>query len=261
MIDAFIGIMFITLALIAPASEQATGTPSGARTPVLVELFTSEGCSSCPPADALLQKLDQQPLTGADVIVLSEHVDYWNHLGWRDPYSAHLYTERQDDYSRRFGLASVYTPQMVVDGNAQCLGSDAHEVQNAIATAARGGKQPVRIPSAAFDGQGDVTLDVETSPLAGSAHGAAADVYVALALNQADSRVTSGENAGRRLTHVAVVQSLVRIGAVARTQAFAKRVTVKLARPSDSRDLRIIAFVQETGTGRVLGAIERRVGK
>src|SRR5208337_4581931 len=128
------------------------------RQPVLVELFTSEGCSSCPPADALLEKLDrEQPIAGAQIIVLSEHVDYWNHLGWTDPFSSAAFSARQETYARRFGLDGPYTPEMVVDGNAECNGSDARKAEAAIRRAIEAPKVGIRMRAAA-SGDAAVTL-------------------------------------------------------------------------------------------------------
>src|ERR1700692_426873 len=96
-----------------------------ARVPVIVELFTREGCSSCPPADQLLSRMDRnQPIAGVRVIALEEHVDYWNSLGWTDPFSSSQYRVLQNDYGRKFLTEGVYTPQMIVNGEAQFVGSD-----------------------------------------------------------------------------------------------------------------------------------------
>src|SRR5262249_24150999 len=114
--------------------------------PVLVELFTSEGCSSCPPADQLLTSLaEKQPVSGAQIVTLSEHVDYWNRLGWTDPYSSAALSKRQNDYAEQFGGDSVYTPEMVVDGASQFVGSDDYAARDAIENAIKSPKASVQL--------------------------------------------------------------------------------------------------------------------
>ncbi len=123
----------------------AGSSQQGAR-PVVVELFTSEGCSSCPPADQLLARLQrEQPVPGARIIALGEHVDYWDRLGWKDTYSSHEFSERQQDFVRSWGSNSVYTPQMVVDGMPGFVGSDRRKALQVIARAARSEKVRVEV--------------------------------------------------------------------------------------------------------------------
>jgi hypothetical protein len=218
------------------------------RQPVLVELFTSEGCSSCPPADALLEKLDRgQPIAGAQIIVLSEHVDYWNHDGWTDPFSSSSFTTRQLDYVRRLGLKDPYTPQMIVDGSAELNGSDGRKIEAAIKEAIGEPKVGIRIQPAADAAA--VTLEVDPLP-AGKIH--KADVLVAFAADSATSDVLRGENKGRQLRYVSIVRNIQRVGSVSGREMFKKQVPIRAAdNPAGSR---LIAFVQESGAGRVLGA-------
>jgi hypothetical protein len=223
-------------------------------TPVLVELFTSEGCSSCPPADMFLQTLDAQPIPGADMIVLSEHVDYWNHIGWKDPYSANLYSQRQSAYAKRFGLNSVYTPQMVVDGTSEFVGSNSVQADKAFRKALGVPKIPVHLSSISADASNTLHAHLQTGTLDSSFGSQDAEVYIAVALNRAESQVSGGENSGQRLTHVSVVKSLTRIGALKQGQVLAQDVQLKFEPESDWRNLRLIAFVQERRQGRVLGA-------
>ena len=205
------------------------------RAPVLVELFTSEGCSSCPPADHLLEQLDPR------AIVLSEHVDYWDQEGWKDRFSSHAYTLRQESYSRQLSLRDVYTPEMVVDGAVGFNGSDGRRAADEIAKAAERPKAAVRLTRTPTG----VDVNVDDAP-----HSAA--VYLALADNSATSQVGSGENKGRELHHIAVLRSLKKIGSVKHGQAFHKSVALS----GDDASRRVVVFVQDSDTGPVIGAAE-----
>lgn len=242
------------------ASARVSARADGPRTPVLVELFTSEGCSSCPPADRLLQKLDQsQPVQNAEAIVLSEHVDYWNHDGWRDPFSSAFFTERQQHYGSRFGLGDVYTPQMVVDGRAQFVGNDGQQAARAIGDAARAPSVAVRISGISFE-NGVLKFHVETDRSTASA-AKQPEVYVVLADEHATSRVSAGENSGRELSHVAVARQFTRIGVIPSAAAFAKDVQFNLAKNAATGNFRVIAFVQEPGQGAVLGSAVQHLAR
>ncbi len=176
---------------------------------MLLELFTSEGCSSCPPADTLLQKLaQQQPLPGADVIALEEHVDYWNHDGWNDPYSSADWTQRQLNYGAAF-KTEAYTPQMVVDGQSQFVGSSARDASFAIQKAASSPKTDVAITAVAPDTSGPRHFTVSVGKLMGDTPGDTAEVWIAvtedgLRSSVCESRRECRTRLGSRC-HVAVV--------------------------------------------------------
>ena len=243
-------------------SVAASDAPSrNVSSPVLVELFTSEGCSDCPPADALLQKMDQSQTGGAQLIVLSEHVDYWNHIGWIDPYSSHFFSDRQTAYSDRFGLKSVYTPQMVVDGTTEFVGNNPNLANQAIQKAEAQAKVPVRISAISLDTPHALRAHLEADALPESSKVRKADVCFVVALDHAESQVLRGENGGRHLTHVGVVQSLTKVGNVEIGKSFAQDVQVKLDSKTDLSNLRVIAFVQQTGQRQVLGAALEKITK
>ena len=233
-------------------------TVEAKRSTVLVELFTSEGCSSCPPADELLARLDkEQPVAGAEVIVLSQHVDYWNDLGWADPYSSPSFSERQNEYASAFHHDGVYTPQMVVDGQAEFVGSNWEKAHDAILSAERAPKATVQISRAersAADGAIQLNVHIENS-LAISANDTA-EVLLAITESDLHSSVARGENAGRSLSHTAVVRQLSVIGNLnsQSEQTFNASPVVNIASNWKRQNLRAVVFVQEHGSRRVLGS-------
>ncbi len=242
-----------------PAKRPEKQTPS--TTPVLVELFTSEGCSSCPIADALLARLQQaQPVPAADILALEEHVDYWNSLGWHDRFSSQQFSARQTAYIDRLRLNSEYTPQMIVDGTDQFAGNDVVHALRAIAHAAVAPKLALSLSPLAFDGKhivGTVRIPKAAASLRDSEVPAArqADIYAAVVQSIASTQVLAGENGGRTLHHVSVVREMQRIGSVA--QATSARLKFSLDTPKDaaSANLRVVVFVQRAGQGAILGAI------
>jgi hypothetical protein len=242
--------------LIAPvAGDSQQGRKP--KTAVLVELFTSEGCSSCPPADRLLIELqERQPFAGVEIVALGEHVDYWDGLGWRDRFSSAELTARQRDYSLHFGQNRVYTPQMIVDGAEEFVGSDKGRAQQAIQRAAARPKARLRIvPGALPGGAGPSrwTIHVDGLPAKSPPR---VDVYVAVTESGLSNQVSKGENRGRRLQHASVVRVLRKAGVMGNSPAAKFERTVELALDTDwnRENLRVVAFVQESGAGRVLGA-------
>lgn len=242
----------------AHTPESGSGSDSS-RTPVLIELFTSEGCSDCPPADALLESLDRsQPVSGAELIVLSEHVDYWNDIGWRDPYSSHEYSERQGAYAGHFGLGSVYTPQMIVDGRFELVGSDERRAIRAIESATKVEKIAVSVSAVHLETGNFVSLHINAGQLPSSAAAGSADVLIATADESDESHVSRGENAGRTLKHIAVLRSLTRVGTADHSGEFSRDVKVSINH-AKAGNLRVVAIVQEPGAGQVLGVGSARL--
>jgi hypothetical protein len=234
----------------------------GRRIPVVVELFTSEGCSSCPPADRLLARLDQeQPVPAAEIIPLELHVDYWNRLGWADPFSSNAFSARQYGYADAFGGASVYTPQMVVDGRAELVGSDERRARQAVARAAQEVKANVEVGFAENPPAADATrLRVRVTGLSAVSGSDTPEVLLAVTQDNLAVDVPRGENAGRRLSHRAVVRRLEPLGRARPSDgvAFTAETIIRLEKDWRREDLRVVVFVQQRKSRRILGAASAR---
>ncbi len=224
--------------------------------PVLVELFTSEGCSSCPPADALLARLDQQQWLGnAEIIALEEHVDYWDQLGWRDPYSSSQWTERQQDYAATFRNDGVYTPQMVVDGRIEFVGNSQSRARTAIAEAAREPKAEIGLTKQS-DSNGKATFSIAVK-MAPQSEGQKTQVWLAVTETGLHSNVLHGENAGEDLHHAAVVRSLRKVGDA--TNSYSSEQDVRLDSGWKKENLRVVVFVQDPKSKHIVGAASLRL--
>ena len=231
----------------------APSTPPSSAT-VVVELFTSEGCSSCPPADDLLRSVAHTPsVDGQRVITLSEHVTYWNRLGWTDPFSQEQFTERQDRYRSNLHLDEVYTPQAIVNGREQFVGNNRAALEHALHTEAR--RSALGLELSRIRRSGDA-LEVEVR--VGETSGQPQPELWAVIVDDTDTSVVSrGENAGRTLRHASVVRFLTRLGPLEPSGIKAYRISLPssvLKTPDQPRHLALLA--QLPGQGGILGATE-----
>lgn len=237
-----------------PAS--ATTTTDASRPVVVAELFTSEGCSSCPAADDLLREwLATQPVPGVEIVGLSEHVDYWDRLGWRDPFSSPAFSARQSAYDAAvFRSHRVYTPQLVIDGHLEAIGSDAGTVRRAVVDAARHAKAHIDV-SASPGGPDRLQVRVSVQVPPDVVRRGPADVMLAVTEDGLATRVVRGENGGRTLRHAAVTRTLTSAGMVPTDTAQSTlHMTVPLAPAWSVPNVRLVAFLQEHDSRRILGA-------
>ena len=241
-----IALVLFLFAMLFVSLVYAQAPASAVHKAVIVELFTSEGCSSCPPADKFLGQLRQGAApNGVEVIPLGFHVDYWNYLGWQDRFSSHAYSQRQEKYAGKLHLDGPYTPQMVVNGSEQFVGSDSGRARSAIARAAASASQAsVEItPSAP-----DKLLARVKAPA-----GVSGDVWLAITEDNLSNKISAGENDGRVLRHSAVVRDFRLLGQFS-NGIFQSEVLLKLEKDWKRADLHAVVFVQEPGEGKISGA-------
>lgn len=227
--------------------EGAAHLKSGAV--VIVELFSAEGCSSCPPADGYIATLDRdQPIEGVTVIALELHVDYWDRLGWTDPFGSHEFSERQSQYARVLDNHSIFTPEIVFDGSKLMVGGDEARAREQMLESAREPKARVAIE---LTGRGKLAITVTDTPEA--ALGDAFEVWLAVTESHLESDVRAGENQGRVLAHAPIVRQMRKLGVVTERE-FRGDAAVEMAMSWKPKALRFVAFVQGARSRKIVGA-------
>jgi len=264
--NVFASVFVLVLALAAVLSSRAQDPPAApvppspaTRTPVVVELFTSEGCSDCPPADILLAELDRtQPVAGALIIPLEEHVDYWDSQGWRDPFSSAEFTDRQRTYAYRF-KGGAYTPEMVVDGRTGFLGSAPRKALDAITSALNLPQAAVVLSLGPGADAASVKAEVHVESLPAAVR-EKAEVRLAVTEDDLSSRVGAGENAGKHLVHRATVRKLISAGRAEPGKPFSADVKIGLDRGWKRENLHVVVFLEGRSSGQIFGAATASVG-
>lgn len=228
----------------APENESAPALNDATAPLAVLELFTSQGCSSCPPADELLRELNERAAAGENIIALSYHVDYWNYLGWKDPFSSPYYSARQTDYSEHLS-ARTYTPQLVINGTSEMVGSRRTEVKAAVAAALKNNRNTLQPTLSTQPGTGTITASY-TLPGDDLAN---YRVTALLTQNQAVSAVQRGENRGKELRHHNVVRAMQHAPA-GTSGSFVLEVPEGLS----ADDVTVVLLVQNTRTHAIAGA-------
>lgn len=255
-IAGFLALLGMGLGIGETRESRPTAHVSGsANSTVIVELFTSEGCSSCPPADSLLKKLSEEAaIPGVEIIALEEHVDYWDHLGWKDPFSSSAFTERQNDYARKFGNGGAYTPQMVIDGQKEVVGSRSQEARELIQKAAGQPKLAIRLTRAAGSGNEKAAFDIDIAGTTALSGGKEAELWVAVTEKNLHTDVKAGENSGERLQHAAVVRSLRKVETFHGPNDYLAHASLKLDPSWQQSNLTFVAFAVEKTSHKIIGA-------
>jgi hypothetical protein len=221
----------------AKPKDEKPKTKEHSKNFVLVELFTSEGCSSCPPADKVLERLQkEQPVENVEIVPLALHVDYWNYLGWRDEFSSAAYTARQNDYAEKFKIDSIYTPQMVVDGQKQFVGSQFETAINSIKESANTKKSAVEMSV----GENNLKIEISDLPLNDAAY-----VWFVITEDNLVTDVRRGENSGKQLPHTAVVREMKLLDTLAPdAKSFSVNYNFEIQPTWKKQNLKLIVFVQ-----------------
>ncbi|HKF53750.1 MAG TPA: DUF1223 domain-containing protein [Candidatus Acidoferrales bacterium] len=248
----------------APAQAPAQAASSSANStskPVLVELFTAEGCSDCPRAEELAKRMETEPLRGINLIVLEEHVDYWNKYGWIDPFSSGDWTARQLEYVGKTPKPDPYTPEMVIDGGAQFPGGDGRQAQAAINAAAAAPETNLSVTQESLDAKGEGEFKISAGRLEGDAPGDPVEVWIAVTEDGLSSAVKAGENAGHTLYHAAVLRYLHKVGAAQGSgdAAFTGDAKVKINSKWNRKDVNVVVFLQDKKSMKVLGVASTKL--
>lgn len=255
---------FSTLLYIAQSQASRPPVPAtnSSIRAVVVELFTSEGCSSCPPADALLKKLGEQAsVPGVEIIPLEEHVDYWDHLGWKDAFSSSAFTERQNDYAGKFGNSGVYTPQMVVDGQTEFVGSRSREAYEVILKAAAVPKLTINLAQRPSSESGKAAFDIRIADFSALPASKEAELWIAITERNLYTDVRAGENSGERLQHAPVVRSLQKLDSFRGSSDYSAHSSLKVESTWQRGNLTFVAFAVERGSRKIIGAAAAPISK